>query len=192
LTQFTRTAASICPSTAIRFNQNQFIIKTILVLLLLSGLFEVAQAQKGEKGIAVGPLISFPLGLESRSSDLRTSLGAEIIGQYNFSIRSALLLKTTLASWAYKERMSSYYAKRLSFLTFQGGYRYQFGESGFFIDGLVGVDIDLRDSYTTGSFTIGTGKRFKKEERFIDVGIDFVGADAEERLNFKVLFSLFR
>jgi hypothetical protein len=166
--------------------------KRVFFLLFLSGLLEAVQAQKGEKNIAAGPLISFPLGLESGTSDLKIGPGAEIIGQYNFSNRSALLLKTTLTSWAYKESISSYDVKRLSFLTFQGGYRYQFGASGFFIDGLVGVDIDLHDGYTTGSFTLGAGKRFIKEERFIDVGIDLVGADAEERVNIKVLFSLFR
>jgi len=166
--------------------------KTIFLLFLLSGLFEAVYAQKGEKTVAAGPLISFPLGLESGTSNFKIGVGAEIIGQYNFSNRSALLLKTGLTSWAYKESVSNYYSKRLSLLTLQGGYRYQFGESGFFIDGLVGPDIDLRDSYSSASFTLGAGKRFTKKERFIDVGIDFVGADAEERVNIKVLFSLFR
>jgi hypothetical protein len=167
--------------------------KRILLLLLLIGLLETAQAQKGEKSIAAGPLISFPLGLETRTSNFKTGIGAEIIGQYNVSNRSAVLLKTTLASWAYNERMSADDAKRLTFLTFQGGYRYRFGASGFFVDGLVGVDIDLHDSYPTASFTLGAGRRFMvNEERFFDVGIDIVGADSEERINIKVLFSLFQ
>jgi hypothetical protein len=166
--------------------------KTIFFLFLLSGVFEAAYAQKGEKAVAAGPLISFPLGLESRTSGFKIGVGAEIIGQYNVSNKSALLLKTGLTSWAYKESVSNYYAKRLSLLTLQGGYRYQFSTSGFFIDGLVGLDIDLNDTYTSASFTLGASKRFTKKERFIDVGIDFVGADAEERVNIKVLFSLFK
>jgi hypothetical protein len=167
--------------------------KRTLLLLFLSGLLAIAHAQKGEKSIAAGPLLSFPLGLESRTTDLKTGLGAEVIGQYNFSNKSAVLLKTTLTSWAYKENRFAYDTKRLSFFTPQVGYRYQLGASGFFINGLVGVDIDLHDSYTTGSFTLGAGKRFAiNEERFFDVGIDLVGADAEERINIKVLVSLFQ
>jgi hypothetical protein len=167
--------------------------KTAIILLLVTGLSAQAEAQKGEKSIAAGPLISFPLGLESRGSHYKTGLGAEILGQYNVSNRSALLLKITLASWAYKERYVLYGAKRLSFLTLQGGYRYRFGTSGYFMDGLVGVDMDLHDSFTSVSFTLGAGKRLiVNEERFFDVGIDFVGGDAEERLNIKVLFTLFR
>lgn len=165
--------------------------KRILLFLLIVGLLEDAHAQKGEKSIAVGPLISFPLGLESGITDLKPGPGAEIIGQYNLSNKSAVLLKTTLTSFAYKEVRSSMGGQRFSLLSLQGGYRYQFGASGFFVDGLVGVDIDLQDSFTTGAFTLGTGKRFIKKERFIDVGVDLVGADTEARFNIKVLISLF-
>ena len=166
--------------------------KTVLFLFLFSGIFEVVQAQKGEKIIIAGPLISFPLGLESGTSNINPGIGVELIGQWNISNRSALLLKTTLASWGYKEHITAYDANRFSLLTFQAGYRYQFGIAGFFVDGLVGLDLDLHDSYTTGSFTLGVGKRFINKERFIDVGIDLVGGDAEERVNIKILFSLFQ
>ena len=168
----------------------------IIFILLLIGHFGIAEAQKGETSFAAGPLISFPLGTESRSgqSDLKTGIGLEGIGQYNFSEKSALILKAILASWSYKESVRSYYENnRLTLLTFQGGYRYQFGASGFFINGLVGVDIDLQDRFTTGSYTLGGGKRFTmKENRFIDAGIDLIGADAQARVNIKVIFSLFR
>ena len=166
--------------------------KTLLFLIVLSGFFEVVQAQKGEKTLTGGPLISIPLGLESGTSDINPGIGVELIGQWNISNRSALLLKTTLASWGYKERMTTYGDNRFSLLTFQGGYRYLFGTAGFFADGMVGIDLDLNENYTTGCFTLGLGKRFINKGRYIDVGIDLVGGDADERLNIKVLFSLFQ
>lgn len=177
---------------AIEFTQNQHMKKGIRFLLVLLGLSGTAQAQKGEISIAGGPLISIPIALGSWGSPLKIGPGAEIIGQYNFSNRSAFVLKTTVTSWAYKEEVSANDAQRFSLLSLQGGYRYQFGASGFFVDGLLGVDIDTQDDYNTGVFTIGACKRFLKKKGFIDVGIDIVGADADERINVKVLFSFFR
>jgi hypothetical protein len=171
-------------------------IKRIFFLLLLSGLFEAALAQQGETSLTAGPLLSFPLGTESPNgkTNLKPGIGLEAMGQYNFSDRSGLLLKITLASWAYKDSARYYYdAKRLTLFTTQGGYRYQFGESGFFINGLIGIDIDLHETVAMVSFTLGAGKRFMMEgDRFFDVGIDLTGADAQARVNIKVLFSLFR
>src|SRR6188768_1106054 len=110
--------------------------KTMFALLLLS-LYGMAQAQKGEKSISAGPLISFPLPKSKRgNSDLKTGWGLETIGQYNVSNKSALLVKLTYASWGYKEDATVYGVNRLSLLTIQGGYQYQFGRSGFFINGL--------------------------------------------------------
>ena len=167
--------------------------RTLILLVVFTCLLGKAEAQKGEKSIAAGPLISFPLGFETGTTDFKTGLGAEIIGQYNFSEKSALLLKMTLASWGIKDGAFGYETNRLNFLTLQGGYNYQFGTSGFFINGLVGVDIDLYDSYGSACFTLGVGRRFMvKNDRFVDVGVDLIGADAEERLNIKVVFSLFR
>jgi hypothetical protein len=117
----------------------------------------------------------------------------EALGQYNVSNNGALLLKSTLASWSYKRYVTGFGTDRITFLTFQGGYRYQFGGSGFFINGLVGSDIELDDGFATISFTLGAGKRFPiKDIYFIDAGIDLVGGDAESRVNFKALFSLFQ
>lgn len=165
----------------------------MLLLLFASWLAQTAQAQKGEKAITAGPLVSIPLGLETRTSNIKTGFGVEVMGQYNFTYGSAILLKVSAVSWAYKARISPYDPQRVIYLTFQGGYRYQFGRSGFFIDGLVGFDSDFSERYTSGSFTLGTGKRFiLNDKRFFDVGIDFVGGDGEERINVKVLFSLFR
>lgn len=175
--------------------QNEYMIRRILFILLLTGVLGSVQAQKGELSIGAGPLLSYPLGIESPfDSDLNPTLGLEGIGQYNFSVKSALLLKATLASWGYKKRLRSFYENnRLTLLSFQGGYRYQFGTSGFFINGLAGVDIDLKDNFTSGDFSLGGGKRFSmKEDRFIDAGIDLIGADAQARVNIRVIFSLFR
>ena len=166
-------------------------IRTIFTLLLTS-IFIAVQAQKGDKSIAVGPLLSFPLATESRTgqSDLKPGVGLEAIGQYNLSYRSALLLKMTLASWGYKKGVT-YDTKRLTFLSLQSGYKFKFGNSGFFVNGLVGTDTELKDGFTTISFTLGAGKRFTvRDDRFIDAGIDLVGGDAEGRVNFKVIFSL--
>jgi hypothetical protein len=169
---------------------------TIIFILLLIALFGEAHAQKGETSIAAGPLLSFPLGDESANgkSDLKPGIGLEAMGQYNLSDRSALLLKVTFASWSYKDSLQYYYdRKRLTLFTPQAGYRYQFGQSGFFLNGLVGVDIDFHDAFVSGSFTFGGGKRFMmNESRFIDVGVDLIGADGPTRLNIKGLFSLFQ
>ncbi len=155
------------------------------------GLFIAAEAQKGEKSITAGPLISFPVATTGQS-DLNPGLGLEATGQYNFSDRSALLLKTALTSWGYKKDVIIYDTKRLTFLTVQGGYKFQFVNSGFFVNGLVGTDNDLQDGFTTISFTLGAGKRFMfKDDRFIDAGIDLVGADAQSRVELKVIFRLF-
>ncbi|MBE7172787.1 MAG: hypothetical protein INR73_19585 [Williamsia sp.] len=163
--------------------------------LLLAVFFLAGRAQKGAKSIAAGPLISFPLATESGGgrSNLNPGFGLEAVGQYNLSDKSALLLKATLASWGYKYIFNPYGAKRLTLLTLQGGYKYQFGSSGFFINGLLGTDIELRDTYASISFTVGAGKRFiLKNNRFIDAGIDVVGGDAEGRVNLKAIFSLFQ
>ena len=163
--------------------------KQAIIIAILSILIEFAQGQKGEKSIAAGPLISFPLGI----SDLKTGLGLEAVGQYNFSDRSALLLKTTLASWGYKSSATIDGTHRLTFLTLQGGYRYRFGNSGFYINTLVGTDIELADGFSSICFTLGGGKRFiVRDDYFIDAGLDLIGGDAQERINLKAVFSLLR
>ena len=167
--------------------------KTFISLLLFMGFCTIAQAQKGEKSITAGPLISFPVATESGYSYLKPGIGLEAQGQYGVSLKSALLLRATLASWAYKQNAFAFGRNRLSFLTLQGGYKYSFGSSPYFLNGLVGMDVDARDGYATVSFTFGGGRRFLvKETYFIDAGIDFVGGDADSRVNFKALFPLFR
>ncbi|MEP7229159.1 MAG: hypothetical protein ABI691_02840 [Ginsengibacter sp.] len=169
-------------------------VKTIFTLLFI-GIFISAWAQKGEKSISAGPLISFPFAPESSTgqNDINPGLGLEAIGQYNFTDKSALLLKTTLTSWGYKKNGIIYDTKRLTLFSLQFGYKLQFLNSGFFIDGLVGTDTELRDGFTTISFTLGAGKRFMiKDNGFMNVAIDLVGGDVENRINLKVIFSLFQ
>jgi hypothetical protein len=169
--------------------------KTTVLTLVFVSFYNIAQAQKGEKTIAAGPLISFPLPTETVTgrSDLKTGIGLEAIGQYNVSKKSALVLKATLSSWRYRSNLISYERNRLNFFTVQGGYNYQFHPSGLFLNGLVGSDFELYDGFSTVSFTLGLGKRFRvREIYFIDAGIDLVGGDAESRVNIKALFSIFR
>lgn len=153
--------------------------------------FTAAHGQKGELSFAAGRFISFPSLTEGGTpSGLKVGLGLEAIGQYNFSNRSALLLKTSLTSWGFRQPMF-YDTKRLTFFTFQGGYNYQFGTSGFFIDGLAGVNHDLTNDFPTIVFTLGTGKQFiVKNDHIIDAGIDWVVGDDQGRVNFKAVFTL--
>ena len=155
--------------------------KRLIFLLLLVILFESVRAQKGYKSISAGSLISFPL--ESPERDIyKTGIGLEITGQYYLASRSSLLLQIGLTSLGAK------YGESLTILSLKGGYKYDIGASGFFINGLVGTDIY---NGWAPSFTLGGGKRFSvKDVYFIDAGIDLIGGDTEERVNIKVAFSI--
>ena len=163
-----------------------------LFLLLSIGVFGVSYGQKGERSIAAGPVFSLPAGISAHN--LKPGIGIEGVGQSFLSQKSSLLLSTALATWAYEESAINYVGNtRLTVFTLLGGYRYQAGSSGFYINGLLGVDIDLGDGFLTGAFSFGAGKRLSwKENRFIDIGIDYIGADAASRVNLKVLISLYR
>jgi hypothetical protein len=169
--------------------------KSTLLILFITGLASSINAQKGEKNIFVGPLVSLPVGGDRfGSTNLKPGLGLEVSGQYGLSDPSALLVQAGFTSWRYKESVANFYqARSLNFLIIHGGYRYYFGSSGFFINGLAGVDIDLDDSFTTISFNLGAGKRIKiNENRNMDLGLDFIGADAENRVNIKALFNIWK
>jgi hypothetical protein len=167
--------------------------KHILFLLLSAAVFGVTHAQKGEKNISAGPVFSFPAGITS-ADILKPGIGIEVVGQSFLSQKSSILLTTSLVTWGYQEGAINYPENnRLTVFTIQGGYRHQAGNSGIFLNGLLGVDIDLSDGFLTGAFGFGAGKRLiVKENRFIDIGIDFIGADAAARVNLKILLSLFR
>ena len=107
-------------------------LKGLISLLLLVSLFENVRAQKGYKSISAGTLISFPV--ESQAHDIyKTGIGLEITGQYHLASRSSLLLQIGLTSLGAK------YGESLTILSLKGGYKYDIGPSGFFINGLVGT-----------------------------------------------------
>ena len=160
--------------------------KGLISLLLLVSLFESVRAQKGYKSISAGPLISFPL----QSHELaiyKTGIGLEITGQYYLASRSSLLLQIGYTSLGAKPGS---YQENLKLISLKGGYKYDIGPSGFFVNGLVGTDIYNGPG---ASLTLGGGKRFSvKDVYFIDAGIDLIGGDTPERVNIKVAFGIFQ
>src|SRR4051812_25182095 len=122
--------------------------KGLIFSLLLVTLFENVRAQKGYKSISAGALISFPVQ-SPEFPPYKTGIGLEITGQYHLASRSSLLLQIGLTSLGAK------YEESLTILSLKGGYKYDIGPSGFFINGLVGTDID---NGWYPSFTLGGGK----------------------------------
>jgi len=106
-------------------------IQLIFVLLLFTFLTN-AQAQKGAKSIAAGPLLSFPIRLYNLDFSLRPGVGVEAIGQYYFTNKSSLLLQTSLASFHGRNPYRDYREQRLSIFSLSGGYQYQLSNTGFF------------------------------------------------------------
>jgi hypothetical protein len=167
--------------------------KTTIILLLVSVVFAKAEAQKGEKSLAAGLLISFPenrniIYMDNRS--LNTGVGLEGIGQYNFTQKSAALLQLQLTRFSgqvyYNQFSSSFIG-----LSLKGGYRYQFTTSGFYANVLVGVETGSDGSLNTAA-VLGLGKRFAiKDVNFIDAGLDYIIGDIS-RFNIKAVFSLLR
>jgi len=155
--------------------------KRLIFLLLLVILFQSARAQKGYKSISAGPLISFPVESPERGM-YKTGIGLEITGQYYLARRSSLLLQIGLTSLGAK------YEENLTIISLKGGYKYDIGSSGFFVNGLVGTDIY---NGWAPSFALGGGKRFSvKDIYFIDAGIDLIGGDTQARVNIKAAFSI--
>lgn len=168
--------------------------KEVIIILVFAVLSGSVFAQKGAKSIAVGPLISFPLREYNSPSIYKIGAGFDAVGQYNFSNRSAILIQTGLTFCGIKKKYIDFYGNDgLALLPIRGGYRYQFGPSRFFIDGLIGTDIDLAYEFSTISFSIGAGKRFIfKDIYFFDVGLDYIDGDTPVRVNIKALFSIWR
>ena len=156
--------------------------KGLISLLLLVSLFESVRAQKGHTSISAGSLISFPL---EPYGYYKTGVGLEITGQYYLASRSSLLLQIGLTS------LGAHYEESLTILSLKGGYKYDIGASGFFVNGLVGTD--MYDGLAAPSLTLGGGKRFSvKDVYFIDAGIDLIGGDTQQRVNIKAAFSIFQ
>ncbi len=165
-----------------------------LAFIILACLFEVLHAQKGEKSIYAGLLLSFPTQkVLYTNGTLKTGFGLEVTGQSNISKNSALLLQTSLAGYGYTKYVRGDIDDRLVLFALKGGYRYQFGTTGIFLNGMAGVDIDITDFYAPLTTTIGVGKRFAmKGIYFIDAGIDYTESDNANRINIKAAFSILR
>ena len=173
---------------------NTTYVGKIVVPLFLTGLFGTVQAQKGEKSITAGLLLSFPTqDVLYASGFLKTGFGLEATGQSNISQNSALLLQTGLVGYGYKPYTGSASGARLVLFSLKGGYRYQFGATGIFLNVLAGIDVDLTDFAAPLSIPVGAGKRFKvKDVYFMDVSIDYVASEFFNRVNCKAVFSILR
>ena len=85
--------------------------------------------------------------------------------------------------------MGAHYEESPSIISLKGGYKYDIGSSGFFVNGLVGTDIN--NGAPAPSLTLGGGKRFSvKDVYFIDAGIDLIAGDTQGRVNIKAAFSI--
>ncbi len=169
--------------------------KRTIILLLVTGLFRMAEAQKGEKSIAGGLLLAFPENTNIIYMDNRTwntGVGLEAIGQYNFTEKSAALLQLQLTRFtgrAYYYPDTHFPAAFMS-LSLKGGYRYQFTASGFYTNVFAGVESG-NDGWSIPA-ALGFGKRFTvKDVYFLDAGIDYTGGYIR-RYNIKLVFSLLR
>lgn len=165
----------------------------IIFVLLLFTFSGNAQAQKGTKSIAAGPLVSFPTGLYRSDFSLKPGVGVEAIGQYHFSNRSSVLLQTSLASFPGRNPYRGYIKQRLSLFSLSGGYQYQLSNTGFFTNALVGIDYDNYTRYSGMVLRLGAGKRILlKDAYFIDAGVDYIFLDTYSRLNLKAVVSIFQ
>ena len=124
-------------------------------LALSCFLFTTTQllAQKGQASLSVGPLVSFPV--DQYANVTKTGYGAEVNGQYGVSPKSNLVIQAALLHYTNDYAYAPY-----KLLHVKGGYRYQFGESGFYLNGLAGTELDLSDGFATLAITMGGGKRF--------------------------------
>lgn len=160
-----------------------------IILALLGFLLTTIQllAQKGQASLSVGPLVSVPVARYSNVSKI--GYGAELNGQYGVSPKSSLVAQAAVLHYR-----DDYANQPLELLNLKGGYRYQFGASGFYLNGLAGAELDLSDGFTTIAFTLGGGKRFTfTNGRQLDVGLDYLTGDVwVDALNIKVALLLFR
>jgi hypothetical protein len=165
--------------------------KGITLFIIASGLLGSLHAQKGEKSIAAGLLVAFP-DRQSTYVDFtrwKTSIGIETIGQYAFSNKSALLLQLQAVRLSGNHFNGSveYPTHELS-TALKGGYRLQFYPSSFFINALVGLELNRGNT----TATLGLGNRFElTNNRFLDVGLEYTqGYISTYRL--RAVFSLLR
>lgn len=180
-------------------------IKRIIIIIVVNivGLFQAAQAQKKETSISAGLFISFPSGRHRYFSSeyFYNTVGLEISGQYNFTNKSAAVIQSQLANYNTKAGLEN-----LTLFSIKGGYRYQFTNSGFYVNVLGGIikesgDVDRQFRIDSGitqhvekfSSTLGAGKRFiVKQFAFIDAGIESIADDGKARINIKAAISILR
>jgi hypothetical protein len=171
--------------------------KRILILLVMvTGLFSKAEAQKGEKSIAAGILVALPenKNIIYDNGMWNMGVGLEGIGQYNFTQKSAALLQLQITRYTghreyyFEPNVRTSNPTSAVSLSFKGGYRYQFTASGFYANVLAGVESN--GLYTSAA--LGVGKRFTvKDIYFLDTGIDYTGGFIR-RYNIKAVFSFLR
>jgi hypothetical protein len=165
--------------------------KGLILLIVVWSLLGNLHAQKGEKSIAAGLFVAFP-DKQSTYVDFtrwKTSIGVEAIGQYAFSNKSALLfqLQAVRLSGDHFNGSVEHPTHELS-TALKGGYRLQLYPSGFFINALVGLELNRGN--TTG--TLGLGNRFElPDNRYLDIGVEYTeGYLKTYRL--RAVFSLLR
>jgi hypothetical protein len=177
-------------------------IKALIVILFVS-VIGAAQAQKGDISISGGPVVSFTSYNYGQSHHSAVGAGIEVKGQYNFSNRSSIVVQAHSAFYGFKNGSDSSTRHHRTIFSVAGGYKYQFGASGFFANVLIGIDkysdyqgnsayFGLDAAEVPTATTIGVGKRFKtKGNYFIEAGIDVISNSYEEtRVNLKASFSL--
>lgn len=165
-------------------------VKYILGVVILVSAFAQSRAQKGQTSVTAGPLVSIPLN-KYVIPVIKTGMGVEATGEYLFSRKSAVLLQLGITSFKIED--DDYYEDKLKFFSVKLGYKYNMTSSGFFLNGLIGTDIEILYGVNIGyaSFTLGGGKRFSiKGGQFLDVGIDYINGDTEGRINLKAAIGL--
>src|SRR5690349_2832853 len=100
-----------------------FMVKRLIFLTCFLSFFKGVEAQKGEKSISAGPLISFPFRTSGMESDLKTGAGLEATGQYNISNKSALLVQTSFTYFGIKKGINTF-AESIRLISLKGGYKY--------------------------------------------------------------------
>ncbi len=170
-------------------------IRPLILIIVILSLSNIVSAQKGDFSVSGGPMLSLPQNDNDFPTRLSTGLGVEIMGQYNVSNRSSLILQTNWASYGTKSvfRIDTGSFPRRTIFSFRGGYRYQFGSSGVFTHILGGTERYSGTNGNNSTFALGLGKRFVfKESYFVDAGIDCVSRTTDFMFNIKVLFGFVR
>ena len=165
-------------------------VKFIFSVVISVAVLAQVQAQKGQADVTAGPMVSIPFD-KHVIPVIKTGIGLEATGEYLFSRKSGVLLQLGITSFKIED--NDYYEDKLKFFSVKLGYKYNLTTSGFFLNGLIGTDIEILYGENIGyaSFTFGGGKRFSiKGGPFIDVGIDYINGDTEERFNIKAAIGL--